>query len=109
MLLAEGLDQVYARHQRHGEATRRAVRTWGLEILCLKPEEYSPALTAVVLPEGHSADAFRQAVLTNFNMSLGHGLSKLSDKDFRTGHLGDFTDTTLCGTHRTGRGGGKKG
>lgn len=98
MLLAEGLDNVFARHQRHGEATRRAVRAWGLEILCLKPEEYSPALTAVVMPEGHSADAFRKTVLAHFNMSLGQGLSKLSDKIFRIGHLGDFNDLTLCGT-----------
>src|SRR3546814_592457 len=98
MLLAEGLDNVFARHQRHGEATRRAVRAWGLEILCLKPEQYSPALTAVMMPEGHSADAFRKAVLTNFDMSLGQGLSKLSDKVFRIGHLGDFNDLTLCGT-----------
>ncbi|HYG41787.1 MAG TPA: aminotransferase class V-fold PLP-dependent enzyme [Bordetella sp.] len=98
MLFAEGLDQVYARHERHGEATRRAVRAWGLEILCLKPEQYSPALTAVMMPKGHSADAFRKTVLTNFNMSLGQGLSKLSDKVFRIGHLGDFNDLTLCGT-----------
>ncbi|MBO1114152.1 pyridoxal-phosphate-dependent aminotransferase family protein [Bordetella petrii] len=98
MLSAEGLDNVFARHRRHGEATRRAVRAWGLEILCLKPEEYSPALTAVMMPEGHSADAFRKTVLTNFNMSLGQGLSKLSDKVFRIGHLGDFNDLTLCGT-----------
>src|SRR5690606_13525616 len=98
MLFAEGLDNVFARHQRHGEATRRAVRAWGLEILCKKPEEYSAALTAVMMPEGHSADAFRKTVLTHFNMSLGQGLSKLSDKVFRIGHLGDFNDLTLCGT-----------
>src|SRR5690606_15984418 len=98
MLFAEGLDNVFARHQRHGEATRRAVQTWGLEVLCLKPEEYSPALTAVLMPEGHSADALRKSILTNFNMSLGQGLSKLSDKVFRIGHLGDFNDLTLCGT-----------
>ncbi|MVW78644.1 pyridoxal-phosphate-dependent aminotransferase family protein [Bordetella sp. 02P26C-1] len=98
MLLDEGLDNVFARHQRHAEATRRAVRAWGLEILCLKPEEYSPALTAVVMPEGHSADALRKTILTHFNMSLGQGLSKLSDKIFRIGHLGDFNDLTLCGT-----------
>lgn len=98
MLLGEGLDNVFARHKRHGEATRRAVRAWGLEILCLKPEEYSPALTAVVMPDGHSADALRKTILTHFNMSLGQGLSKLSDKVFRIGHLGDFNDLTLCGT-----------
>lgn len=98
MLFAEGLENVFARHKRHGEATRRAVRAWGLEILCRKPEEYSPALTAVMMPEGHSADAFRKTVLTHFNMSLGQGLSKVSDKIFRIGHLGDFNDLTLCGT-----------
>ncbi|MGB6104829.1 MAG: aminotransferase class V-fold PLP-dependent enzyme [Pusillimonas sp.] len=98
MLFAEGLDNVFARHKRHGEATRRAVRAWGLEILCLKPEQYSPALTAVLMPDGHSADAFRKTVLMHFNMSLGQGLSKLSDKVFRIGHLGDFNDLTLCGT-----------
>lgn len=98
MLFAEGLENVFARHKRHGEATRSAVRAWGLEVLCKKPEEYSPALTAVLMPEGHSADAFRKIVLTHFNMSLGQGLSKLSDKVFRIGHLGDFNDLTLCGT-----------
>jgi alanine-glyoxylate transaminase/serine-glyoxylate transaminase/serine-pyruvate transaminase len=98
MLFAEGLDNVFARHKRHGEATRSAVKAWGLEVLCRKPEEYSPALTAVLMPEGHSADAFRKVVLTHFNMSLGQGLSKLSDKVFRIGHLGDFNDLTLCGT-----------
>lgn len=98
MLFAEGLQNVFARHQRHGEATRRAVRAWGLDILCAKPEQYSPVLTAVVMPEGHSADALRKIVLTHFNMSLGQGLSKVSDKIFRIGHLGDFNDLTLCGT-----------
>ena len=98
MLFAEGLENVFARHRRHGEAVRRAVRAWGLEILCLDPDEYSPALTAVIMPEGHSADAFRKTVLEHFNMSLGQGLSKLSGKVFRIGHLGDMNDLTLCGT-----------
>lgn len=98
MLFTEGLDNVFARHQRHGEATRRAVRAWGLEILCARPEEYSPALTAVMMPEGHSADGLRKTVLDHFNMSLGQGLSKLSDRVFRIGHLGDFNDLTLCAT-----------
>ncbi|WP_353147329.1 aminotransferase class V-fold PLP-dependent enzyme [Pollutimonas bauzanensis] len=98
MLFAEGLDNVFSRHDRFGEATRRAVRAWGLEILCLNPDEYSSALTAVVMPDGHSADAFRKTVLTHFNMSLGQGLSKLSDKVFRIGHLGDLNELTLCGT-----------
>lgn len=98
MLQAEGLDRVFARHLRHAEATRRAVQAWGLEILCLDPARYSPALTAVMMPGGAGADAFRKVVLERFNMSLGQGLGKMSDKIFRIGHLGDFNDLTLCGT-----------
>lgn len=98
MLFEEGLDNVFARHRRHGEATRCAVKAWGLEILCQDPARYSPVLTAVVMPEGHSADVFRKLVLQHFNMSLGQGLSKLSGKVFRIGHLGYFNDLTLCGT-----------
>jgi len=98
MLLEEGLENVFARHARHGEATRRAVRAWGLEIQCLDEREYSGVLTAVRLPEGHNADAFRKTVLEHFNMSLGNGLSKLQGKVFRIGHLGDFNDLSLCGT-----------
>jgi len=98
MLLEEGLDRVFARHLRHAEATRRAVRAWGLEILCLNPDEYSPALTTVVMPEGHDADALRKAVLEKFDMSLGTGLGKLKGKVFRIGHLGDFNDLMLAGT-----------
>ena len=98
MLHEEGLENVFARHDRHAEATRRAVRTWGLEILCKDPKYYSPVLTAVVMPEGHSADEFRKVVLENFNMSLGSGLSKVAGKVFRIGHLGDFNDLTLVGT-----------
>lgn len=98
MLQAEGLDRVFARHLRHAEATRRAVQAWGLEILCLDPARYSPALTAVMMPGGAGADAFRKVVLDRFNMSLGQGLGKMSDKIFRIGHLGDFNDLTLCGT-----------
>jgi alanine-glyoxylate transaminase / serine-glyoxylate transaminase / serine-pyruvate transaminase len=98
MLHEEGLENVFARHDRHAEATRRAVRAWGLEILCKDPKYYSPVLTAVVMPEGHSADEFRKVVLENFNMSLGSGLSKVAGKVFRIGHLGDFNDLTLMGT-----------
>jgi alanine-glyoxylate transaminase/serine-glyoxylate transaminase/serine-pyruvate transaminase len=104
MLLAEGLPQVFARHQRHAEATRRAVRAWGLELLCQNPDEYSPALTAVVMPANlatgkpHDADAFRRAVLHHFNMSLGTGLGRLAGWVFRIGHLGDFNDLSLMGT-----------
>jgi len=98
MLQEEGLPNVFARHRRHAEATRACVNAWGLEILCQNPAEYSPALTAVVMPDGHSADALRKVVLENFNMSLGQGLSKLSGKVFRIGHLGDFNDLTLMGT-----------
>jgi alanine-glyoxylate transaminase / serine-glyoxylate transaminase / serine-pyruvate transaminase len=98
MLHEEGIANVFARHQRHAEAARRAVRAWGLEILCANPDEYSPVLTAVMLPAGHDADAFREVVLKNFDMSLGMGLSKLKGKIFRIGHLGDFNDLTLMGT-----------
>ncbi len=98
MLLEEGLDNVFSRHDRHAEATRRAVRAWGLEIQCDEPRHYSSALTAVRLPEGHSANALRAAILERFNMSLGNGLGKLNDRVFRIGHLGDFNDLALMGT-----------
>jgi alanine-glyoxylate transaminase/serine-glyoxylate transaminase/serine-pyruvate transaminase len=98
MLLEEGLDQVFARHARHAEATRRAVRAWGLELLCAEPSEYSNSLTAVMMPEGHDDDRLRQIILERFDMSLGAGLTKLKGKVFRIGHLGDFNDLTLLGT-----------
>jgi len=99
MLLDEqGLDQVFARHQRHAEATRLAVRAWGLEILCQNPEEYSASLTAILLPEGEDADRLRQIILERYDMSLGTGLGKVQGKVFRIGHLGDFNDLTLIGT-----------
>ena len=98
MLQEEGLANVFSRHQRHAEATRRAVRTWGLEILCANPAEYSPALTAVMMPAGHDADKLRGVILEHFDMSLGMGLAKLQGKVFRIGHLGDFNDLTLMGT-----------
>ncbi len=98
MLLEEGLDNVFLRHDRLAEATRRAVRAWGLEVLCRDEREYSSSLTAVLMPEGHDADAFRRVVLERFNMSLGNGLSKLQGKVFRIGHLGDFNELMLLGT-----------
>ena len=98
MLFEEGLPGVFARHDRFGEATRRAVRAWGLEIQCAEPADYSSVLTGVVMPEGHSADAFRRAVLERYDMSLGQGLGRLSGKVFRIGHLGWFNDLMLCGT-----------
>ncbi len=98
MLREEGLPNVFARHARHAEATRQAVRAWGLEILCAVPEEHSNVLTAVMMPGGRGADAFRATVLLRFDMSLGAGLGKLADKVFRIGHLGDFNDLTLMGT-----------
>src|SRR5881409_3981733 len=98
LLEEEGLDAVFARHQRHGEATRRAVRAWGLEVLALDPREYSGSLTAVVTPAGHDADRVRKIILEGFDMSLGTGLGKLAGKVFRIGHLGDFNDLTLIGT-----------
>jgi len=97
-LLAEGMANVFARHRRHGDATRAAVRAWGLELLCRNPAEYSDSLTAVMMPEGHDADALRAVILEKFNMSLGTGLTKVKGKVFRIGHLGDFNDLTLMGT-----------
>jgi len=98
LLEEEGLINVFARHDRHAEATRRAVSAWGLEILCADPKAYSSSLTAVMMPDGHSADAFRKVVLDHFNMSLGNGLGKVADMVFRIGHLGDFNDLMLAGT-----------
>jgi alanine-glyoxylate transaminase/serine-glyoxylate transaminase/serine-pyruvate transaminase len=98
LLEEEGLDNVFARHQRHAEATRRAVRAWGLEVLALDPREYSASLTAVLLPAGQDADRVRRVILEAFDMSLGTGLGRLAGKVFRVGHLGDFNDLALMGT-----------
>jgi alanine-glyoxylate transaminase/serine-glyoxylate transaminase/serine-pyruvate transaminase len=98
MLMEEGLANVFARHARHAESTRLAVRAWGLEILCAVPEEYSNSLTAVVMPAGHDADVLRKIILEAYDMSLGAGLGKLAGKVFRIGHLGDFNDLALAGT-----------
>lgn len=98
MLEEEGLENVFARHARFGEATRRAVRAWGLDILCEQPLEYSSVLTAVMMPEGEGADALRKVILENFDMSLGNGLGKVADKVFRIGHLGDLSGLSLIGT-----------
>ncbi len=98
MLREEGLENVFARHKRHAEATRRAVRAWGLEIVCTDPREYSSSATAIFTPGGYSADELRKVILEQFNMSLGAGLGKLQGKVFRIGHLGDFNDLMLAGT-----------
>ena len=98
MLHEEGLDNVFARHDRHAEATRRAVQAWGLEVLCQEPRDYSSSLTAVLMPDGIDADSFRATVLSHFDMSLGNGLSRLAGRVFRIGHLGDFNDLMLTGT-----------
>ena len=98
LLREEGLERVFQRHARHGEATRRAVRAWGLELNCLDEREYSNALTAVLLPAGHDEAKLRARILETFDMSLGQGLGKVRGKLFRIGHLGDFNDLTLCGT-----------
>ena len=98
MFQEEGMANVFSRHLRHAEATRRAVRAWGLDILCANPAEYSPALTAVMMPAGHDADKLRATILEHYDMSLGMGLAKLQGKVFRIGHLGDFNDLTLMGT-----------
>src|SRR3982074_3697294 len=117
LLDEEGLDAVFARHVRHGEATRRAVNGWGLDVLCADPREHSTSLTAVLVPDGYDADRVREIILDGFDMSLGTGLGKMKGKIFRIGHLGHFNDLMLCGTlcgvemglHRAGiphRGGG---
>jgi len=98
MIREEGLQNVFARHDRHAESTRRAVRAWGLEVVSRDPGQYSSTVTAVLMPAGYSADEFRSVVLDRFNMSLGSGLGKVNDKVFRIGHLGDFNDLMLAGT-----------
>ncbi|MCJ2035902.1 pyridoxal-phosphate-dependent aminotransferase family protein [Methylobacterium sp. J-068] len=95
MLLEEGLPQVFARHQHLAAATRAAVEAWGLEVLCQEPADYSPVLTAVVMPEGHDADALRNLILEKYDLSLGTGLAKVAGKVFRIGHLGETNDLTL--------------
>jgi alanine-glyoxylate transaminase/serine-glyoxylate transaminase/serine-pyruvate transaminase len=97
MLNEEGLEHVFARHQRYGEATRRAVAAWGLETICLDPRLHSPVLTGVMLPKGCDADRFRTIALDRFDISLGSGLGRLAGKAFRIGHLGDTNELTLLG------------
>ena len=98
MLLEEGLENAFARHARHAEATRRAVHAWALDVVCLDPNEYSSSLTAVMVPDGHDADALRRCILERFDLCLGAGLGKLKGRAFRIGHLGDFNDLMLAGT-----------
>ena len=98
MLHEEGLSNVFRRHDRHADATRAAIRAWGLEVWCEEPKEYSSSVTAVLMPEGHDPDRLREVILENFDMSLGTGLSKLAGKVFRIGHLGHFNDLMLAGT-----------
>ena len=98
LLRDEGMPQVYARHARHGTATRAAVQAWGLETVCRQPDRHSDSLTALLMPDGVDADEVRRVALTNFNVSLGTGLGKLAKKAFRIGHLGDFNDLMLTGT-----------
>jgi alanine-glyoxylate transaminase/serine-glyoxylate transaminase/serine-pyruvate transaminase len=97
MLHEEGLEAVFARHRRLSEATRRAVKAWGLDNLCRDPRHYSPTVTSVLVPEGYNADELRAVVLEHFNMSLGTGLNKVAGKVFRIGHLGDTNDLTILG------------
>src|SRR5690242_1700646 len=97
MLHEEGLDNVFARHARLAEATRRAIKAWGLDMVCRDPKYYSPTLSTVILPEGHNADAFRALALENFNISFGSSFGALSGKYFRIGHLGDINEAMLLG------------
>jgi alanine-glyoxylate transaminase / serine-glyoxylate transaminase / serine-pyruvate transaminase len=98
MLHEEGIENVFLRHDRHARATRTAVQTWGLDIVCEDPREYSSSMTAFFMPEGHEADRFRSIVLEHFDMSLGVGLSRLAGKVVRIGHLGSFNDLMLAAT-----------
>ena len=98
MLRDEGLHNVFARHARHAEATRRAARVWGLELVCAVAAEYSNTLTAILMPDGHDADTLRKIILDAYDLSLGTGLGRLAGKIFRIGHLGDFNDLSLAGT-----------
>ncbi|MGI9083027.1 MAG: pyridoxal-phosphate-dependent aminotransferase family protein [Candidatus Fonsibacter lacus] len=98
MLMEEGLENVFKRHTRLAEATRIAVKAWGLEILAKNSDEYSNTITAILLPEGHDSDSLRKVILDEYNMSLGMGLNKIKGKVFRIGHLGDFNDLMLAGT-----------
>src|SRR5690606_36051050 len=98
MLEEEGLENVFARHDRLAEATRRAVRAWGLEIVCAEPREYSSSVTAVFMPQGHSAVAFRRNALDSFTVALGSGLGRLADEVFRIGHLAHMNELMLAGT-----------
>jgi alanine-glyoxylate transaminase/serine-glyoxylate transaminase/serine-pyruvate transaminase len=98
MLLEEGLQNVFARHNRYAEATRRAVRAWGLELQCQDPQAYAPGVTAICTPDGHNADKLRTVILDRFNMSLGNGLGRLDGKVFRIGHMGDLGVLQLAGT-----------
>ncbi|NQU59840.1 MAG: aminotransferase class V-fold PLP-dependent enzyme [Rhodospirillales bacterium] len=98
MLFEEGLDNVFARHERYAGATRAAVKAWGMETVCQAPGIYSPSITAIYTPEGHNSDAFRKVVLDNFDMSLGTGLARLQGKVFRIGHLGSFNELMMMGT-----------
>jgi alanine-glyoxylate transaminase / serine-glyoxylate transaminase / serine-pyruvate transaminase len=98
LLDEEGLESVFKRHQRHAEATRIAVKAWGLELVCADPSEYSSSLTAIFLPDGFDEAALRGLILDKFSLSLGSGLGKLKGRAFRIGHLGDFNDLMLCGT-----------
>jgi len=98
MIQEESLEKIFARHNRLAEATRRAVRAWGLEVNCLNPQEYSNSVTAARVPEGQNADGLRKVILEKFNMSLGNGLGKLQGKVFRIGHMGNFNELMLAGT-----------
>ena len=97
MLLEEGLPSVFARHARYAQATRDAVQAWGLELQCQDPNSYAPGVTAVRVPDGHSADRLRSVILERFNMSLGNGLGRIEDVVFRIGHMGDLGPLQLAG------------
>ncbi|HPT56391.1 MAG TPA: aminotransferase class V-fold PLP-dependent enzyme, partial [Casimicrobium sp.] len=98
MILAEGLESVFARHQRLAKACRAAVTGWGLEIQCADASVYSPVLTGAMMPEGVDADKVRKVIYERYDTSLGMGLGKVKGKMFRIGHLGECNDVSLMGT-----------
>ena len=98
MLFEEGLDRVFARHQRLADGVRAAVRAWGLGILCEEPDAYSNSLTAVVMPEGLDSNRLIARARDRFDLALGVGLGKLRGRVFRIGHLGALGELEVLAT-----------
>jgi alanine-glyoxylate transaminase/serine-glyoxylate transaminase/serine-pyruvate transaminase len=102
----EGIEAMWARHHRLASAVRAAVTAWGagnqgLEIYCRDPARYSDSVTTILVPEGVNADDFRKVLLERYNLSTGGGLTTLSGKVFRIGHMGDLNEAMILGTLAT--------